>query len=306
MKMRTRIAFLPALILAVSACGPKPKPAAAAREDAGGLLRVGSITVTQADLDYQLKESHGGRNDEETRSKALDELAGRARFAQAALDADLKSDPMVRAEVARVLSNRLKEKTLYPKLKEAAAAAIPESRLRELYAAGESRFRSNEQRQVAVLWLNPGRDPQREKEYADKLAEARDWFFKNGDLKDHPDQGFSVLGVDYSEHQASRYKGGVVGWLESVGGMDAWSKAVAEIAFSLKDAGEVSPVVSRSEGVFLVRYMARKPAVLRPFESVAGELEQLERQRLKQQAETEFQTAIEAKYPVLRPPSPKP
>ena len=293
--------FLLVLLAVVSACSPKhgnqAKPAAAGKE-AGALLTVGSITVDQADLDYQLKESHGGRNDEETRREALGELAGRAQFAQAALDAGLQHDPVVRAEVARVLANRLKEKNLFPLLKTAAASEISESRLHELYAAEESRFRSNEKRQVAVLWLDPNRNPEREKQYIGKLTAAREWFSQSTDLKAHPDQGFTLLGVDYSEHQASRYKGGIVGWLEGGGGMDAWTKAVAEIAFSLPEPGAVSEVVNRPEGVFLVRYMAAQPAVLRTFESVADELARTEEQQIRKTAETEFNKTIGEKYPV--------
>lgn len=284
----------------ISACSPKhrdeAKPAAASQTRA--LLSVGSITVNQADLDYQLKESHGGRSDEATRREALGELASRARLAQAALDADLLHDPMVRAEFARVLGNRLKQKNLTPQLKAAAGAAPPEARLRELYAAEESRFRSNEKRQVAVLWLNPNGNPEREKQYIGKLTTAREWIFQNGDLKDHPDQGFSTLGVDYSEHQASRYKSGIVGWMERAGGMDAWTKAVAEIVFSLPEPGAVSAVVARPEGVFLVRYMAAQPAVLRPFESVSEELSRTEQQRIRKAAEADFNKAIEEKHPV--------
>lgn len=290
------------LLAVVSACGPKPKeeakPTAVAVEP-GALLTVGSVTVTQADLDYQLKEKHGGRADEKTRKEALDELSTRARLNQAALDDGIQNDPAVRAEIARVLAGRLKEKNLSPQLKAAASSELSEARLRELYAAGEARFRSGEKRQAAVLWLSPNGNPEREKQYIEKLTAARDWFSQNSDLKAHPDQGFSVLSVDYSEHQASRYKGGVVGWLEKGGGMDAWSKAAAEIVFSLPEPGAVSEVIARPEGVFLVRYMALQPAVLRPFESVADELARTEKQRLRQSVETTFNDTIERKYPVL-------
>jgi hypothetical protein len=298
---------LPGLLLVLAllpvGCGRGGKPAAEAGAAAPppaapGLLRVGSLTVEQADLDHHLQEHHGGRTDEETRRKALAELASRAQFAQAALDAGLARDPLVRAEIARVLGSRLREKSLVPRLRAIAETPIPEARLRELYVAGEARFRANEKRQVAVLWLNPKGDPERTQQYTDKLAAARDWLFKNGDLKDHPEQGFSVLSVDHSEHAPSRYQGGVVGWLESAGGLDAWTKAVAGIAFSLQEPGEVSTVVARPEGVFLVRYMARQPAVLRPFEAVAGELEQAERQRLRTAAEEEFEAAIRQQQPV--------
>lgn len=290
-----------ALFTVLSACSPKQKDearTAAAGKDTAALLSVGSIRVDQADLDYQLKESHGGSINEETRKNALGELASRAQFVQAALDAELQHDPMVRAEFARVLANRLKEKNLTPLLKAAAETPIPEARLRELYAAGESRFRSDEKRQVAVLWLNPNGNPDRAKQYMEKLTAARDWFFKNDDLKAHPDQGFSVLGVDYSEHQASRYMGGVIGWLESSGGMDAWSKAVAQIVFSLKEIGDVSEVTDRPEGLFLVRYLALKPAVLRPFEAVAEELSRSEQQQIRKTTEAKFIATIEEKYPV--------
>jgi hypothetical protein len=99
------------LLAAAGGCDPKPKAAAAPPPAppavVTGLLKVGSIIVEQADLDYQLKENHGGRNDAETRQKALEELASRAQSAQAALDADLARDPVVRAEIARVLVSRL-------------------------------------------------------------------------------------------------------------------------------------------------------------------------------------------------------
>lgn len=293
--------FLLALLAVSSACGPKQKDEAkpaTTTAGSGALLTVGSVTVNQADLDHQIKEVHGGKTDEATRKEALAELAERARFVQAALDEKLPDDPVVRAEFARVLSARFKEKNLFPRLKEIAGNEIPEARLRELYAAGESTFRSNEKRQAAVLWLDPGKDPERVKQYVGKLTSARDWFAQNAELKKNPAQGFSTLGVDYSEHQASRYKNGVVGWMENGGGADAWSKAVTEIVFSLPEPGAVSDVITRPEGVFLVRYMAAQPAVTRSFESVADDLARSEKQRLRQTAESEFNTAIEGKYPV--------
>jgi hypothetical protein len=272
---------------------PEPAPPASAP---GALLSVGSISVFQSDLDYQLKEKHAGRTGDEPRREALAELANRAQLAQAALDAGLQNDPVVRAEIARVLASRLKEINLVPELK--AATAPSEARLREIYAANESRFRSNEKREIAVLWLNPNGNPEREQQYVEKLTAAKEWYDQNSDLQSHPEQGFSVLSVDYSEHQASRYKNGVVGWLESSGNMDEWSKAVAEIAFKIPSKGGVSEVIRRPEGVFLVRVMAEKPAVLRSFESVAEELARSEQQRLRQEAETKFQGTISEKYPV--------
>jgi hypothetical protein len=286
----------------VAACsrkGTQNKAMPAGREE-GALFRVGSIVVYEADLNRELEERHAAPGDKAARTKALDELVTRAQVAEAALAANLDRDPAVRAQMARVLATRYREQNLLPRLKEM-SSPIPEPMLRELYKANEGRFRSGEKRQVAVLWLNPNGDPERGKQYQEKLTAAREWFLNSGDLKDHPDQGFSVLSVDHSEHAASRYKGGVVGWLEREGGMDPWSKAVAEIVFSLKEPGEISSVIENSEGVFLVRFMALKPAVLLPFEAVSGELERAERLRLKAAAEAEFESSIKARHPVQWP-----
>jgi len=186
-------------------------------------------------------------------------------------------------------------------LKEAASGEIPEERLQKIYQEQRERFQSEEKRQVAVLWLNPGADPERLARYQEKLRQAREWFTKDANLASRPEQGFSVLSVDYSEHAASRYKGGVVGWMQRAGGLDAWSKAVSEIAFSLGIPGEVSAVMTRPEGAFLVRYMALDPAVERSFDSVRGELEKFERQRIREKLEREFEGTIQAKYPVEYP-----
>lgn len=298
MKARASTTLAVALVVALTACGPKTKTETQPPETSGTLVIVGSISIDQHDLDHHLQESHAGRSDEQTRRKALEELTLRAQHTQAALDADLHNDPAVRAEIARIPTNAYRQEFLAPELKELATQPIPEARLRELYQENESRFRSNEKRQVAVLWLNPNADPERTALCLEELNSAREWAATT-DLKDQPGQGFSVLSVDHSEHQASRYKGGIVGWLESTGGMDKWTKAVAEIAFSLTEAGEVSQVITRPEGLFLVRYLAQQPAVLHPFESVAGELEQREKQRLRKKLESEFQDTLNANHPAV-------
>jgi hypothetical protein len=297
-RVLTKIAVFASLLVVVS-CKRESNESAgksAASKDDGALLRSGSVIITQADLDYQLREKHAGRSDADSRKGALDELAQRASFTQAALDAGLDSDPVAKAEIAHILTTRLREMELSPALK-TAAAELSEARLREIYEAQADRFQSAEKRQIAVLWLNPGADPERLARYQEKLVQAREWLFNN-DIKNHPEQGFAELSVDYSEHAASRYKGGVLGWLGHDGGMDTWSKAVAQIAFSLKTPGEVSEVVTRPEGVFLVRYMTLKPAFLRPFEAVADELAQAERQRIRKTVEMEFESAIQKKHPV--------
>lgn len=307
-------------VAALAACTPRSKEPAAASapgDDAGVLLRAGSIAVRQADLDHQIAETHGGRKDPQTREVVLGQLAARAQMVQAAIDDGLMEDSVVRAEIARVLANRYRELKLTPRVKSMTQEPVPASRLRELYDAAGTRFRSSEQRQVAVLWLNPGDDPTRKQAYQAKLAAARDWLLGDADLKQRPEQGFGTLAVDHSEHQASRYQGGVVGWIGSAGNPDAWSRTLAGLAFSLAAPGDLSEVTTAPEGLFLVRLMAVKPAVERPLEAVANELRESERARLIKNLENEFLESVAKRHPVRwqdgaapadpsAPPSPNP
>jgi len=286
------------LALCVS-CRPAAEDHAETEDRPTSLRQVGSISITQADLDFQVEQKHAGRSDAATKQQALDELVERAHFTQAALDAGLGDDPLARAEIARVLSLRLKETKLNPMLLAAMSEPITDARLRELYDSQVDRFQSVEQRQVAVLWLNPGADPERAARYVEKLTQAQDWFAQDDDLRSHPDKGFSVLSVDHSEHAATRYNGGVLGWVDQAGGGTNWSRQVAAMVFSLNAVGEVSPVVSNDEGVFLVRFMALKPAVQRPFESVRNILEREERNRQRAVLEAEYRDAILSRYPMV-------
>ncbi len=271
-----------------------PPPSA----DAGVLMQVGSVAITQKDLDHQLKERHASRTDEESRQTALSELAQRASLTQAALDANLENDPIARAEIARILISRLREIELTPKLQVAANAPISAARLREIYESRKDEFQSAEKRQVALLWLDHGQNPERVAAYQEKLNQAKTWFLTNEDLRKNPEHGFSVLGVDYSEHAPTRYKQGILGWFDQKGGADPVAKAAAEIAFALEKPGDISEVVTRPSGIFLVRYMAEKPAFTRPFESVSAELEHAERRQMREAVEADFLSSIKSRYPV--------
>jgi hypothetical protein len=297
---KSALHFLLALLLAaLPSCKdspPKQDPASPSSARADDLARVGSLVITEQDLQHRLTERHARRNDPETRQAALEELVAHARFAQAALDAGMADDALLRSEMGRLLESRLRETELAPKL--AAITEIPEARLRAAYEADLARFQAPERRQVAALWMDPGPDPARAESYVAKMAQARDFMLKSEDLMAHPEKGFSILGADYSEHQASRYRNGEIGWLEREGAFDPWSKAVAAIAFALETKGAISEVITRPEGIFLVRLMDIRPAVTRPFESVAAELERAERTRLHREIEAEFEQSIRSRYPV--------
>jgi hypothetical protein len=293
---RAALLFLTSLLALFSCEGPETSESRPPAPPEDALARVGSITITEQDLEWRIEELYRGRQDDATRLAALSELVLRAQFTQAALDSSLADDAIVRAEVSRLLEARLRERTLTPRLKE--TLEISQERLHEIYQAESARFQAPEKRQIAVLWLTPGSDPAKLTRYSKKLQKARAFALENKDLLDHPEKGFSALSVDHSEHHASRYRGGMISWLEAAGGLDSWTKAVAEIAFALKKKGEISEVTTRPEGIFLIRLVGTQPAVTRPFASVAAELERGERTRRRKELEAQFTREVQERHPV--------
>lgn len=284
--------LLPALIL--SACGRKCIEGGSGAE----LLKVGELTVRASDLDWELNDRGISAQSEVIRSQELKRLGQRAQLAAAAIDAGLLQDSAIRVEVARLLASRYQELRWNPQFK-AIAGPLPQEELRALYQANAARYQSPELRRAAVLWLNPGADERRREAYVGRLKEARQWYQGQAELKKNPAEGFSVLGVDYSEHQASRFKGGVLGWMarENAAG-DAFTRAVAEIAFALKQEGEVSEVISRPEGVFMVRLVGIKAALQKPFEEVAAELERQALAERKAKLQEQLSRELTSQYPL--------
>lgn len=299
MRGNLQIASL-ALFMVMASCkgSQDPDDDDVSLEKEAWLLRVESEVITEDDLELYLKERYDGLSDEATRKLALDELAQRARYVAAALDAGLASDAVVKAEISRIFKNRYREESLFPEVKKLLGDPIPVEELRRIYEDDKALYQSNEKRQVAVLWLSPGADPKRRALYEEKLREARSWLIENEELMSEPEKGFGVLSVDHSEHAASRFKGGVLGWVEKEEGIDKWDQTIGEIAFSLDAPGDVSEVLVRNEGIFLVRFMNQKTAVVRSFETVKGDLARVIKNRQREELEAKFKGDLIEKYPL--------
>ena len=76
------------------------------------------------------------------------------------------------------------------------------------------------------------------------------------------------MAQNHSEDQASRYRGGDIGWL-TVGDTNApWDPAMLAAVSKLAQPGDLAPVVSTPEAFYLVKLVERQPASVRPLEAV--------------------------------------
>jgi hypothetical protein len=245
---------MPLLVL-LAGCGKAPEAL-----PADAIAVVGDSVITEEAFRYWWERKEIGRDTSKGREKLLDDLIDRYARVEQARKAGLHEDQEVLEQINSLLIARLREKELEPKVAE---VSVSDDQVRSYYEIHkETEFTSHERFHIAVLWFETRGQKPLEMMYRPRLEE----------ISIHSqsvalEEGFGAFASKNTEHRASRYKRGDIGWLRAGGDYDPWRRAVLNIAASLQP-GETSEVVSNNLGVFLVRLIDHQPASVRDFESV--------------------------------------
>jgi peptidyl-prolyl cis-trans isomerase C len=235
----------------------------------------------------------------------LDELIRLEVLHQKALAAGYDKDPQIAASIKRMITTKYQEDQLtrlgQPKVS-------PED-IAEYYQRNPKQFGTPAKVRVALIELKAARTATAEKraEIARKaeaaLAEAK---------AAAADGTFELLAQSHSEDQASRYRGGDIGWL-TVGETNApWHPAVLAAISQLVQPGDLAPVIETPAAFYLVKLVERRPASLRPVEEVKDGIAYLvARQKAQQQEQALYDALkqglqIQTNYALLesiRPPA---
>lgn len=161
---------------------------------------------------------------------------------------------------------------------EAAAGQIaaPEGELKAYYEQNKARFGTEEQRRVShILIPVDGGNKAAARKTADDLVAK---------LRANP-ADFAKLAREFSKDPGSAAAGGDLGFF----GRNMMVKPFEDVAFKLK-TGEISDPVETDFGLHVIRVADIKPAQVKPFEEVRGELE---REYRAQQAQKKFVESAE-------------
>jgi parvulin-like peptidyl-prolyl isomerase len=213
----------------------------------------------------------------------LEEMISQESLVQKACASGLDNDPECRRAWRSLLVSKLKERELSPRVEALQVSAA------ELRAAAEKESERHAQPGKARLALvqlktGPKLSDARLAELRRRLEEARSesLALTNGET------GFGKVAVAYSEDQASRYKGGDVGWFDDGLAHYRWPAEVISAGFELRNAGEVSEVIRAADGFYLVKKLDSRAASVAP----PAQFEEGVRRRLlaakREQAEKSF------------------
>jgi len=292
LKNYPNIQFRPAVVLlamALTACDRAPEPP----QDA--LAIVDGVAITGADLQREADRLARQARMPMEKEALLDELVTRRALLAYAAKSGLTEDPAVRRDLDNLIIAKVRERELEAALND---VEVTEEEVRAAYDQDLESHSEPEKVKLAILFrpISPGASEGKRAEISEALEAARDETLRNPAPggRGPASSGFGSLAIDQSEDQASRYRGGDIGWIELGRVGYPWPEVVIEAGSALPE-GEVSPVIFTEDGAYLVMKTDARDGGARPFAEVAaGIRQQLLADRRRHVEESFFQNARDA------------
>ena len=104
-------------------------------------------------------------------------------------------------------------------------------------------------------------------------------------------KGFGSLAQKHSQDQATRYVGGDMGWLstkEKIVAIAPQNPILMNALQQLNNKGDLSQVITTSDGLYLLKLVDSKPALIKPLSVVASNIKQRLLHNNQQQAEADW------------------
>ena len=238
------------------------------------IARGGGEVVTQTQFEFEMRQRAGGRPGQfhtlEQKQALLDELMYRRALVARAREGGFDQLPEVRRSLEQILINQVLQRDLRPRQE---ASDIGDDEIAAFHAEYADEYTIPARRRVAMLFLalgeNAGEDYRAE--VMARIENLREQALAlPANVRD-----FGVLARDHSEHQASRFRGGVLGWIgDDDPARYSHPRVVVETAQQLAEAGEISAPVFDERGVYLVRLVDNEPARVRSLEELADGIRQ--------------------------------
>lgn len=230
-------------------------------KDVNVLAVVGDNAITVEEFMHAY-HYRGGENVAHFNSNALinELILTRAMVAQATTKGIL-NDYETQHSIDNLIVGKLKRKELEPRLK---AINIGKATINQHYLKHQQDFIAPERRRFAIVMQNKRSDiPDSQR---DQYATSVHNILKQG-LIDFESLHFGGLSVEQSDHQASRYHGGEIGWF-TANQQTRYPDSIMTAGFALKNTGDLSPPIWTQDRLYFIRLMEKQPAHIKPLDEV--------------------------------------
>jgi parvulin-like peptidyl-prolyl isomerase len=232
--------------------------------NAVAMVEVQPITREAFERELMRRAPVPGFRDSEEAEKAavLEEMIRFEVLHQKALATGYDKDPEIQAEVKRMLVAKFQERYFA----KAQHPQVSQEEIADYYRQHPAQFGTEERVRVALIEFKIPRTapPEKRAEAARKAAAVL------AEAKSSPaaDGTFGLLAQAHSEDQASRYRGGDIGWLRAGDTNGGWDRSLLAAISGLEKPGEFGPVISTPSAYYVIRLVERQAASMRPLETV--------------------------------------
>ena len=268
-------------VLGLSGCGRAERSESL---PANAVAVVGTQVITadvfKAELAHRALSVPARYADPKEKKALLDEMVRMEVLHQRALSAGYDKDPEIAARLKRMIVTQYQK----DQLAKLGHARVDAEDIADYYRGHPERFGTPEKVRVALIELRIAHTATAEKRA--EMAEKARALLAEANTSRTTDGTFGLLAQTHSENQASRYRGGDIGWL-TVGDTNVpWAPALLAAIFQLAQPGDLAPVIETPTVFYLVKLVERRSASMRPLEEVKDGIEYLVfREKEQQQQE---------------------
>ena len=174
------------------------------------------------------------------------------------------TDPEVIAIFERAMVGRFQEDHVVAPRE---SLEVTDEEVAAYYAEHRADYNRPERSRAAIVFFKSS--PLATEEKQQELEERMQQALEEVKALDPTITHFGPVARKYSEDRASRYVGGVIGWLIKYPNRQyKWEAPVVDAVFSLSEPGQIAPIIRTEKGTYLVRLVDRETASPRPFEQV--------------------------------------
>lgn len=249
--------------------------------------------VTVEAFKAKMADRSGKFSTPQEKEALLDEMINFELLFGAAQRAGYDKNPEVLESLKRLMVNKYRKDMLDPSL---AKISVLDKEIEDYYQNHETDFVTPKMVRAAIIRIAVPFNASEEKKakLLQRAETARAEALKLGPAA----SSFGPVAVKYSDHQPTRYRGGDTGMIQADGAELRWPKEVMEAVFSLSEPRKVSPVITASDGYYLIKLMESKESASRPFAAVKERIRHHLLTEKRALAERKFYKELKGKIPV--------
>ena len=306
------LALIAALFLLLAGVGCQKQTEQKTDASPAGVAQVGGTTI-RVEAFKQLMRQRAGRDPGRYASAAakealLDEMIGQEAVYAKAKAAGFDQRPDIRESIKQMVIAKFREEELG---RSPAAPGVSEQEIQQYFQEHQAKYAMPAKARGAMIFIHIPAAATPEKR-ADFLARAQSILEEAKAAEKMAE--FATVVQRNSEDQATRYRGGDIGWVTRDAKDWGLEPALVDALFSVEKPGDFAPLVITEKGVYIAKLLEARPAGVRSITEIRPEIAYILARQKGEKREKDFyhgmKTGLDIRInrPLLdsiRPPAPE-